>query len=187
MISRRTFGGGVAAFIGLLFSRLPAMALPVQVRGVSPRLAGLADTWVEEGETFERVKRDVFQHDPQTMSRRIYPDPDCQEMRLWRATKHQLAEASAAVLREPARTRSDVILKYHVVDMNYGHRPVDDADWIALGGGALYAQVADEAERFGIEINQFWLGEAPHAAIDGDRYSPLWAEVARWRHGSFVA
>lgn len=187
MISRRTFGGGVAAFIGLLFSRLPAVAMPVQVRGVSPPLATLADAWAEAGDRFEVVRREVFRHDPGTMSRRFYPDPDCEEMRLCRSTKRELAAASAAVLREPAHTASDVILKYHVVDMNYGHRPVDDADWIALRGGALYAQVADEAERFGLNLNRVWLGEKPHAAIDGDRYSPRWTEVARWRHDKFAA
>lgn len=186
MISRRDFGGGVTALVGLLLARLPAAAMPAQFRGVSPRLVGLADAWAEEGKRFEQVKRQVFQHDPRTMSRRFYPDADCKEMRLWRATKRQLAEASAAVLREPARTPSDVILKYHVVDMNYGYRPVDDEDWIALRGGALYAQVANEAARFGIGINRFWLGETTLAAIDGDRYSPRWAEVARWRYGKFA-
>ena len=186
MISRRTVGGGVAALVGVLLARFPAVGMPAQFRGVSAHLGALADAWAEEGETFERVKREVFQHEPRTMSRRFYPDPDCQEMRLWRATKRKLAEASAAVLREPARTSSDVILKYHVVDMNYGYRPVDDEDWIALRGGALYAQVATEAERFGIEINAFWLGGTLYAAIDGDRYSPRWAEVARWRYGKYA-
>lgn len=186
MISRRTFGGGVAALIGLLLARLPSAAMPVQFGGVSPRLAALADAWAEEGTRFEQVKREVFQHDPRTMSRRFYPDPECKELQLWRATKRQLAEASAFVLREPARTPSDVILKYHVVDMNYGYRPVDDEDWIGLRGGTLYAQVATEAARFGIEINPFWLGETPFAAIGGDRNSPRWAEVARWRYGKFA-
>jgi len=187
MSSRRAFRGGVAALVGLLFARLPAAAWSVQARGVSPRLAALADAWTEEGDRFERVKAEVFQHDPGTMSRRFYPDPDCKEMRFWRAAKRKLAEASAAVLQEPARTSSDVILKYHVADMNYGYWPVDDVDWIALRGGALYAQVAKEAARFGIEINPFWLGEAPLALIDGDRYSPRWAEVARWRYGKFAS
>lgn len=186
MISRRDFGGGVTALVGLLLARLPAAAMPAQFRGVSAQLGALADAWAEEGKRFERVKQEVFQHDPMTMSRRFYPDPDCQEMRLWRATKRKLAEASAAVLREPARTPSDVILKYHVADMNYGYRPVDDEDWIALRGGALYAQVGDEAKTFGLDLSPFWLGGPHFAAIGGERYSRRWAEVTRWRYGKFA-
>lgn len=190
VLDRRSFMQ-IAAMMMAMPSWRPAWARAAEPsRGgtISPRLAALADAWAEEGARFERVKAEIFQHDRETMSRRFYPDPDCSEMRLWRAAKRGLAEASAAVLREPARTDADVILKYHVVDMNYGHRPVDDDDWIELGGGALYRQVWDEAQAFDIELDPFWFGGFMHrAAIGGDPHSPPWAEVARWRYGKFAS
>lgn len=190
MLDRRGFMQ-VATMTMAMLSWRPAWAWAAapSARGtVSPRLVALADAWAEEGDKFERVETEIFQHDPKTMSRRFYPDPDCPEMRLWRAAKRGLAEASAAVLREPARSDADVILKYHVVDMNYGHRPVDDEDWVELEGGALYRQVRDEAQAFDIELDPFWLGGFMHrAAIGGDPYSPRWAEVARWRYGKFAS
>jgi len=91
--------------------------------------------------------------------------------------------AANDVFLEPSRTRADVLLKYHVMDDLSGWRIVHDQDYIiAAGGGVWHRIVEREAEAFGLDLNYFWLWEAPlHAKIDGERNSQKWAAVSRWR------
>lgn len=183
MISRRAFGTGIAAVVALFSGVRPSMGKALPEEGViSPRLSKLADVWSETAQSRRRIWQEIFEPDPQRSSRLLYPDPNCPQMVRWRAERRVLAEASAAVLREPSRNASDVILKYHVIDMNYGRCGIEDSDWISLDGGPLYAGVWREARAYGIDINPIWTPErsSRYAEIDGDRYSPKWRAVARW-------
>ncbi|KAB2912705.1 MAG: hypothetical protein F9K29_18265 [Hyphomicrobiaceae bacterium] len=189
MLTRRRFSVLVTA-LAIVAACRPSWAMRGRAPDdqVSGRLAELADAWEEAARTCERVREEVFQHDPVSMSCRLYVDSHCAELRAWRAAKQGLVDASVALLREPARQPADVVLKYHIIDMHYGWRPIDDDMWIAAGGGALYRSVEREADRFGVAINPFW---RPHslryARIDGDRNSPKWAAISRWRTEQYRA
>lgn len=184
MISRRDFTAFLSLFSALLTWR-PVRAMAAHettvLTGISPRLAATADAWFEAGIAYERA-RTGFHADGQPGLWRVRLDPEGPEQLALRTAVANLTGACRLVLREPAQTAEDVILKYHVIDMQYGHWPVDDWAWAAVDGDALYHEVLRESERFGVRINPFWLGAPPlQAEIDGDRHSPRWETVSRWR------
>lgn len=89
------------------------------------------------------------------------------------------------VLYEPSRSQGDVIFKYHVVDMLQSWRPVGNWLWVNGQDLKLCQQLEREAEQFGVAVNPFWYKmPSAFAMIDGDRHSPKWAVISRWRiHG----
>ena len=151
--------------------------------GVSPRMALLADAWEVTGAEYEAVRHETFQIGVVPGLRRAFVDANCPELVHFRNVTAKMLDAVDVMMREPSRTRSDVLLKYHVMDMFMGERPVHDMQAIVAAGGAVWHDIVEhEAESFGLSLNYFWLSEnGPFARIDGDRESPLWAEIARWR------
>lgn len=184
-MDRRTFSAGVLGCLSLLGIRPVwggAVSQAEIPAGVTPGLADLADAWFGTGLAYERAHRHYCYGEKEPGCSRIVRSPDSPESLALIAAQKALAHAAAPVLRTRARTAGDVIVKYHVIDMHYGHWPPDDWAWVAAGGDALCEQVRREAGKFGVDLNPFWLKTASSfAEIDGDRHSPRWRAVARWR------
>jgi hypothetical protein len=175
MLTRRTFTMLGTALVSAMACRpsWAARAFAVDLDGlVSPRMIALGDSWEEAGRSYE-VLRDAaagFSCDAPAL------------IAIRDATRAMLAAADYIFL-EPSRTRGDVLLKYHVMDELGGRRTVHDSDCIMAAGGAQWHRIVEqEAEAFGLDLNYFWLWEMPpYAKIDGERNSPKWAAVSRWR------
>lgn len=185
-MDRRAFSAGLSACLSLMGIR-PAWSEGttsggIDGRGVSPRLAELADAWFETGLAYERAHRVYCYGGGEPTGYRLVRSADSPERLALLRSQKALVHTAAPVLREPARTADDVILKYHVIDMQNGWWPLDDLAWAAIGGGALYERVLREAREFGVGINPFWLNTASlFAEIHGERHSPRWEAVSRWR------
>ena len=52
----------------------------------------------------------------------------------WDTALAPLLERTARMMAEPAQSRADVILKYHVIDCFCGFRPVPNEAWFLAGG-----------------------------------------------------
>lgn len=149
---------------------------------VSPRLTALADQWEAAGQEFERCRHAAFYVDMPTGVRRGYLSYEPPLLALIAAT-HRMYEAANEVFQERSRTRADVLLKYHVMDDALNWRFGGNTDAVIAADGATWHVIVDrEAKAFGLDLNPFWLWEAsPDAMIDGDRNSPKWAAISRWR------
>lgn len=185
MLTRRLFTVLGAASLSV-FALRPSWAVPAsEDRGtwsVSPNLHGLADAWEATGLDYERCRHEAFFKNapPMTMWGYIKGAPQFEQ---WEKSYRTMLAAVDDVFKEPSRTRADVILKYHVMDDLAGARCVRNDDAIIEAGGAYWHRILScEAERFALDLHPFWLGEgSPYAMIDGDRNSPKWAVVSRWR------
>lgn len=185
MIARRTFAGGLAllSIVGTWgrVGRAEAGSLPAI--GVSPQMAQLADCWEESSRISEALRCKTYYFGEPVRSTRVYCSSSDPAVVSYRETLHRMLDDAGRIFLEPSRTRSDVILKYHVMDMFSFSRPVlDDAAYIAAGGIAWHRIIEREADIFGLDLNCWWRGGNPlYAQINSDRYSALWSEVARWR------
>lgn len=185
MLTRRIFTALGAAFAITAASRPSCGARAVSVDGddaVSPRLHALADQWEAAGQEFERCRHAAFYMDMPPGVRRGYLMYEPPLLALREATR-AMYEAANEVFQERSRTRADVLLKYHVMDDALNWRFGGNMDAvIAAGGASWHVIVGREAAAFGLDLNHFWLWEAsPDATIDGDRNSPKWAAISRWR------
>lgn len=190
-MTRRIFTALGAAFAITAACRPSWGARVVSVDGedaVSPRLHVLADRWEAAGQEFERCRYAAFYWDMPTGVRRGYLMDEPKLLALREATR-AMYEAANEVFRERSRTRADVILKYHVMDDALNWRFGGNTDAVIEAGGATWhVIVGREATAFGLDLNRFWLWEAsPHATIDGDRNSPKWAAISRWRTEQYGA
>lgn len=180
MITRRTLAVGTGALAtGIaLGAILPRTAASTDI-GISPRLAALADAWKETWAAYHKVLGQAFtaaksNERPSIMS-------DLKVSADWFGPARASLIAALRVLDEPARTRSDVILKYHVINDLTGRWPVPDLMWVAANCSERCRRVEQEARAFDVAINPFWHTTAsPFAEIDGDRWSPAWGVVERW-------
>ncbi len=185
MLTRRIFTALGAAFAITAACRPSWGARGAAVDGadaVSPRLTALADHWEAAGQEFERCRHAAFYIDIPSGVRRGYLMYEPPLLALIEATR-RMYEAANAVFQERSWTGADVLLKYHVMDdaMNWRFGGNTDAI-IAAGGATWHIIVAREAKAFGLDLNAFWLWEAsPDATIDGDRNSPKWTAISRWR------
>jgi hypothetical protein len=155
---------------------------------ISPRLHALGDAWEIAARAYEAQKFATFHEGVPKGGTRAYMT-EAPELVAWRASYRRLLAAGNDLFVEPSQTRADVILKYHIMDdlSSWRHVPDDNA-LIETGGVAWHRIVEREAEAFGLKLNFFWLWEAgPYAEIDGDRNSPAWAAVARWRTERYAA
>lgn len=185
MLTRRIFTVLGAAFAITAASRPSWGARAVAVDGddaVSPRLLALGDGWEEAGRAFEAQRHVTYYKDMEPGIMRAYSTYAPELVALRDKTRAMLSVA-AELFWEPSRSRADVLLKYHVIDDLCSWRVVhNEAAIIAAGGPWWHGIVEREAEVFGLHLNYFWLSEAPpYAEIDGDRNSPKWAAVGRWR------
>lgn len=190
MITRRIFTVGAATAATAVSYGLPqAQANIASQIGVSPRMALLADAWEATALEYDAVRHETFQIDVVPGLRRAFVDANCPELVHFRSVTAKMLDAVDVLMREPSRTRSDVLLKYHVMDMFMGKRPVHDMQAIVTAGGAVWHDIVEhEAKAFGLQLNYFWLSEnGPFAQIDDDTESPLWTEIARWRTPDHVA
>lgn len=191
MLTRRVFTALGAALALTAACRPSWGARAASVEGddaVSPRLSALADRWEAAGREFERCRHAAFYMDMPSGVRRGYLMDEPLLLALRDATR-AMYEAANAVFQTPSRTRADVLIKYHVMDdaLNWRFGGNTDAV-IAAGGATWHVIVAREAKAFGLDLNPFWLWEAsPHATIDGDRNSPKWAAISRWRTAQYGA
>lgn len=185
MISRREFAAGATALctalqLGLFNRPLSAQSAEA---GVSRYLAALVDGWEAEGRCFNDVHFETFRAGVPGGMRRAYQDSECTELRRWREAARELLQSTARVMREPAQGRADVILKYHVLDRLSFTGAVDvEALFIEEGGHDWYLIVEHEAKQACLDINYFWRwGSDSYARIDGDRQSPQWELITKWR------
>lgn len=191
MLTRRLFTVLGTASLSALTLR-PSWAMPARVAGglgeVSPRLQRLADAWEATGQDYERCRQEAFfkYAPPMTMWGYIKGAPQFER---WEQSYRAMLAAVNDVFNERSHTRADVILKYHVMDELASYRCVRNDDAIIEAGGACWHRILSrEAERFALDLHPFWLGEgSPYAMIDGDRNSPKWAAVSRWRTERHVA
>lgn len=156
-----------------------ARAFAIDVDGpVSPRLSVLGDAWEVAGRAYEVRRKATF-----------HLEHDARELLAVKDAARVMLVAANQVFRELSRTRADVLLKYHVMDELGGSRVVHDSDAIMAAGGAQWHRIVEqEAQTFGLDLNYFWLWEAPpHARIDGERNSPKWVAISRWRTERHVA
>lgn len=184
MISRRLFNGAGVLGLATLAWRPPwSMAAAPASTGpdVTGPLAVLGDAWEGVGRDYDRVSHKVLQYSRQAGGF-WRAEPHSPTFHVWSMAR-KYVEASARVIIEPSRSPGDVILKYHVIDMHSGWRAIDDGLWIEAGGGRHERTVLQEAEAFGVNINAFWLpgSASPFAEIDGERDSPRWSVIDRWR------
>lgn len=185
MLTRRIFTALGAAFAITAACRPSWGARAASIDGdggVSPRLSVFADRWEAAGQEFERCRQAAFYIDMPSGIRRSYLMDEPLLLALREATR-AMYEAANAVFQQRSHTQADVLLKYHVMDdaLNWRFGGNSDAV-IAAGGASWHVIVAREAQAFGLDLNPFWLWEAsPHATIDGDRNSPRWAAISRWR------
>lgn len=175
MLSRRTFTLLGTALMSAMTCRPSwgARAFAIDVDGpASSRLAALGDAWEVAGRAYEVRRKATF-----------HLEHGAPELLAVKDAARVMLLAANDVFREPSRTRADVLLKYHVMDELGGFRVVHDSDAIIAAGGAQWHRIVEqEAETFGLDLNYFWLWEAPpHAKIDGKRNSPKWAAISRWR------
>jgi hypothetical protein len=185
MLTRRIFTALGAAFAITAACRPSWGARASAVDGtdtVSPRLSALADQWLAAGQEFDRCRHAAFYKDTPSGVRRGYLMDEPPLLALREATR-AMYEAANAVFQERSRTRADVLLKYHIMDDAMNWRFGGNTDAIIAAGGATWHIIVDrEAKAFGLDLNAFWLWEAsPDATIDGDRNSPKWAAISRWR------
>lgn len=156
-----------------------AASVPV---AVSPEIAALADAWEAVGQEYDETKHSKF---TRMVNRGESIDHACPDYRQWEDAKARLLQATSVLLKEPSKSEGDVILKYHVIDTHYSSRVVDYWTWdFGIKGWQLCEIVRCEASAFAVPINQFWGGgsmTSPWAMLDGDRDSPRWAVIARWR------
>lgn len=180
MITRRTLAVGTGALAtGIAFGAfLPRTAVATNI-GISPRLAALADAWKETWAAYHKVLGPAFA--AAQSNERPGIASDFKASPVWLEPARRSLTAALRVLDEPAQTRSDVVLKYHVIDDLIGRWPVPDWMWVAANGPARCRRVEQEAQDFDVAINPFWLTTAsPFAEIDGDRNAPAWRDVERW-------
>lgn len=153
-----------------------APAVPV---AVSARMSDLANWWEEIGQAYDGTKPRLFT--AMEASGQEF-DTTREDYKRWREAERRFVFMTVDVLDEPSMSAGDVILKYHVIDMHHTWRPV--GHWLLVNGQdlKLCQQIEREAEHFGVAINPLW-GQtpSPFAMIDGDRHSPRWAVIARWR------
>lgn len=191
MLTRRIFTALGAAFAITAACRPSWGARAAAVDGadtVSPRLTALADQWEAAGREFERCRHAAFYKDMPSGVRRGYLMYEPPLLALIAATR-AMYEAANEVFQERSRRGSDVLLKYHVMDDAMNWRFGGNTDAIIAAGGATWHIIVDrEAKAFGLDLNAFWLWEAsPDATIDGDRNSPKWAAISRWRTGRYAS
>lgn len=186
MISRRALGTGIAAVVALLTGLRFYKSEPSGAEdAVSPKLAKLADAWAEAARDDRRRTREIAQINPE-MAERLFElfnsDAQGPEITRWRKTRRALAEATATVLREPSRNASDVILKYHVINMSFGFDVPDDAEWWAIESPLLLKRVDLEAKQYGVKFEEIFKADLPFImpSIDRDPHSPAMRVVARW-------
>jgi len=185
MLTRRTFTLLGATLVSAMACRPSwgARAVTIDEDGpVSPRLVALGDAWEVAGRAYEAQRHATFREGARDGTLRCYDLDAPERIPVVRATRAMLTAADDVFL-EPSRTRADVLLKYHVMDDLSGWRVVHDSDYIIAAGGVVWHRILErEAHAFGLDLNYFWLWEAPpHATIDGERNSPKWAAVSRWR------
>ncbi len=191
MLTRRIFTTLGAAFALTAAGRPSWGARAASIDGdaiVSPRLSALADIWEAAGKEFERHRHAAFYFDMPSGIRRGYLMDEPKLLALREATR-AMYEAATEVFQERSRTRADVLLKYHVMDDALNRRFGGNTDAVIAAGGATWHVIVDrEARSFSLDLNPFWLWEAsPHATIDGDRNSPRWAAISRWRSEQYGA
>lgn len=180
MITRRTLtvGTGALATGIALGAFLPRPAVAIEA-GISPRLAALADAWKETWAAYHKVIGQAFA--TAQSNERPGIASDFKASPVWLEPAQLSLAAALRVLDEPSHTRSDVILKYHVIDDLTGRWPVPDWMWTAAHCSQRCRIVEHEAREFDLAINPFWLATAsPFAEIDGDRDAPAWRDVERW-------
>jgi len=186
MLSRRIFVHGLTTLAAGLTWRSAwavtgshAASVPV---AVSSRMFDLADWWEEAGRAYDGTKPRLFTA-MEASGEAI--DTNCEDYKRWREAERSFVYMTVVVLDEPSRSQGDVILKYHVHDMLQGWRPVGNWLWVGARDLKLYEQLEQEAEQFGVAIHPLWgKTPSPFAMIDGDRHSPRWAIISRWRrHG----
>lgn len=183
MLSRRIFVQGLTTLVAG-FTWKPAWAVsgghaasvPV---GVSARMSDLGDWWEEAGHAYDGTNPRLFTA-MQASGEEI--DTTREDYKRWREAERRFVFMTVDVLDEPSRSAGDVALKYHVIDMFHTWRPVGHWLWVNGKDLKLCQQLEREAEQFGVAINPLW-GKMPSpvAMIDGDRHSPRWAIIARWR------
>jgi hypothetical protein len=186
MLSRRIFVQGLTTLVaGLAWrpawavSTGPATSVPV---GVSARMSELADWWEEAGRAYDGTMPRLFTA-MEASGEEI--DITREDYKRWREAERHFVFMTVDVLTEPSKSAGDVILKYHAIDMHHTWRPVGHWLWVNGQDLKLCQQLEREAEHFGVAITPLW-GKTPSsfAMIDGDRHSPRWAVIARWRrHG----
>ena len=191
MLTRRIFTALGAAFALTAACRPSSGARAASIDGdgvVSPRLHVLADRWEAAGQEFERYRYAAFYMDMPSGVRRGYLMDEPKLLALREATR-AMYEAATEVFQERSRTRADVLLKYHVMDDALNWRFGGNTDAVIAAGGATWHDIVDrEATSFSLDLNPFWLWEAsPYATIDGDRNSPRWAAISRWRSEQYGA
>lgn len=192
MLTRRSFTLLGTALVSAMACRPSwgARAFAADLDGpVSPRLVAFGDAWEVAGRAYEEQRYSSFHiWAAQGRTGSYGADDTPQQIAVRPATRAMLAAAND-IFHEPSRTRADVLLKYHVIDDLCDRRIVHDQDYIAAAGGGVWHRIVEqEAEAFRLDLNYFWLWEAPpHAKIDGERYSPKWAAVSRWRTVSSAA
>lgn len=187
MLSRRIVVQGLTALTAGVAWR-PAWAAPhvatttVPV-AVSPDMESLANLWEAIGMKYDETLHRRF---TSMVNRGQLIDAACPDYKRWLKAKERLLHATTVVLKEPAQSQGDVIFKYHVIDMHYSWRAVDNWTWdFEVKGWQLAETVSREADQFGVAINPFWdRMPSSFALIDGDQHSPRWAVISRWRiHG----
>lgn len=186
MLSRRMFVQGLTA-LGAGLAWRPAWAMSSgsatsMPDAVSTRMSDLADWWEQVGRVYDATKP---RHFAAMEARGEVIDSNREDYRRWQEAERSFVYMTVDVLDEPSRSQGDVIFKYHVIDMHTELRPVGNWVWANAKGWELSEAVRSEAEQFGVAINPFWYKTPlPFAAIDGDRYSPKWDVISRWRmHG----
>ena len=133
MITRRTLAVGTGAIAtGIaLGAFLPNPAIATEV-GFSSRLLTFADAWKKTWAAFDKVRGAAWQAAKTNERPGIASDEGMAPV--WLGPAQTSFVAALRVLDEPAQTRSDVILKYYVIDNHYGCRPVPDWMWVAGNG-----------------------------------------------------
>lgn len=186
MLSRRIFVQGLTTLVGG-FTWKPAWPVsgghaPAVPVAVSARMSDLGDWWEEIGQAYDGTKPRLFT--AMEASGQEF-DTDREDYKLWKEEERRFVHMTAEVLREPSRSAGDVILKYHVIDMLHRWRPVGIWIWPNAQDLTLCELLEREAEHFGVSVNPFWQEMlSPFAMIDGDRQSPRWVVIDRWRRNS---
>lgn len=109
-------------------------------------------------------------------------DTSREDYKRWREAERSFVYMTVDVLEEPSRSQGDVIFKYHVIDMLHRWRQVGHWLWVGARDLKLAQQLEQEAEQFGVAISPLWgKTPSPFATIDGERHSPRWAVISRWR------
>ncbi len=191
MLTRRIFTVLGAAFATTAACR-PSWGARAVAFGISDALstrhAALAEVWDAAARVYDRCKSEVYEgRQPKILLGRR-PDWD-EAIADWVASYRAMLSAANGIFQEPARNSADVILKYHLMDDLAWFRFERLSDSLEAAGGYTWHFIVErEAAAFGLDLNPFWYWEvSPYATIDGNRHSPKWAAVGRWRTEQYGA